>query len=347
MGALLFILLLFLGLLISTIGSIIGIVDAFRVSTLWGLLSFFIPFALLVFCIKFWNERKWARNALITMLGGLGMVLLSFLGGGLSVFNTVNSANDEFEDFTVEELPAEDGPVGGEPTAPGAEGEAVEVPAEGDDELFEEAMLPGLPTAAEIARAELLPSTDPNERIKEIDSERSNPYALVTIPPPPPPTPPAPPPTTTPPPGALPQPPAPNGNGGNNVQPPDGQGQPGGTDPTAPLPELPEPTVTASKVEISGIAAVDGESFVIVRAPGEPTSRYVRVGDRLSNGAVLVKRIENRTGSSPLVVLEERGEEIALPVGANVGAPEAEATTEASQQPSRATVATLPIPNLN
>jgi len=45
--------------------------------------------------------------------------------------------------------------------------------------------------------------------------------------------------------------------------------------------------------------------------------------------------------------LEERGEEIALPVGANVGAPEAEATTEASQQPSRATVATLPIPNLN
>lgn len=347
MGALLFILLLFLGLLISTVGSIIGIVDAFRVSTLWGLLSFFVPFALLVFCIKFWNERKWARNALITMLGGLGMVLLSFLGGGLSVFNAFNSANDEFEDFTVEELPTEDVPVEGEPAVPGAEGEAVEVPTEEGGELFEEAMLPGLPTAAEIARAELLPSTDPNERIKEIDSERSNPYALVTIPPPPPPTPPAPP-TTTPPPAALPQPPAPNGNGGNNVQPPGGQGQPGGPgpDPTAPLPELPDPTVTASQVEISGIAAVDGESFVIVRAPGEPTSRYVRVGDRLSNGAVLVKRIENRTGSSPLVVLEERGEEIALPVGANVGTPEAEATTEASQ-PSRATVATLPVPNLN
>ncbi len=169
MGALLFVLLLVLGLLVSTIGGVIGVVDAFRVSTLWGLLALFIPFALLVFCVKFWQDRKWARNALITMLSGLGMVLLSFLGGGFSVFNAVNSTDNDLEDFAVEELPADGIP--GEDGNPGAiaEGEAVEVPAAGENELFEEAMLPGLPTAAEIARAELLPSTNPNERLQEIE----------------------------------------------------------------------------------------------------------------------------------------------------------------------------------
>jgi hypothetical protein len=336
MGA--FAVLFLLGILIACIGSIIGIVDAFRESTLWGVLALLVPFALLVFCIKFWNQRKWARNSLIMGLIGFGVTLLSLPMGGLALLRAGNDVDQDLEDFTFEE-----GPVDPEAQADGE----VEIPAEGeDDELFKEAMLPGLPTAAEIARAELLPSTDPNERLKEIDSERADPYAIVTLPPPPPRTPPAPaagsgnngqtaspnagsPPTTTP--------------NGNNQGPGPNNGGTGETAPR-PLPELPEPTVVASQVEISGVATVNGDTYVIVKAPGEPTSRYVKVGDRLSNGAVLVKRIENRLSGSPVVVLEERGEEIALPVGANVGVAE---EPTAAQPVSTNSIATLPIPNLN
>jgi hypothetical protein len=362
MGALVFLLLFFLGLLISTVGSVIGVVDAFRESTLWGVLALLVPFALLVFCIKFWRERKWARIGLITSLVGLGMSLISIpLMGGLAFLTARNSIEEELEDFTVEEVPVD---PGAQPEV--AEDGTVEVPAEGEQaaegeeaELFEEAMLPGLPTAAEIARAELLPSTDPNERLREIEGERSDPYAIVTLPPPPPPTPPAPP---SPPgggAGALPQP----GGAGAPTQTAPGAGQPGGpggvpgaagqngtnggpgqAQPNQPLPELPEPTVVASQVQVSGVAAVNGEKYAIVKAPDEPTSRYVRVGDRISNGTVLVKRIETRPGASPIVVFEERGEEIALPVGSNLATPEEEPT--AAQAAPSSPIATLPIPNL-
>jgi len=356
MGALVFLLLFFLGLLISTVGSVIGIVDAFRVSALWGVLALFVPFALLVFCIKFWNQRKWARNGLIIGLSGLGLSLISLLlGGGITTLMARNAVGD-LEDFSVEEVPTDPN------TQPEVgEGEAVEVPAEDPEgadeeaELFEEAMLPGLPTAAEIARAELLPSTDPNERIKEIESQRADPYAIVTVPPPAPPAPPAP---ASPPGGGqttVPQPtttaanpPTAPANGGG-TQGPGGVGTapgapPGAGRPSEPLPDLPEPTVVASQVEVSGVASINGEKYAIVKAPGEPTSRYVKVGDRLSNGTVLVKRIESRPGGSPMVVFEERGEEIALPVGANVGAPDEPATEQAS---TSSPIATLPIPSLN
>jgi len=359
MGALVFTLLFLLGVLVATVGGIIGVVDAFRVSTLWGVLALLVPFALLVFCIKFWRERKWARNSLLMSLGGIAaMVLAVPLGGGIGALTNRNAgdldtATDQGSgDFTIEEPPSDvDGAAVDPATEP--QDDTAEVPAEGgggtgeEAELFEEAMLPGLPTAAEIARAELLPSTDPNERFNEIERERSDPYAFVPIPPPPPPTPPAPEnggngqpgagnnlPTPTNQPGAGATAPAvPTGPGGGQVTAPGGGGAapggggaaPGGgtqPSPNEPLPELPEPTVVASQVQITGIADVDGRSYAIIKAPNEPTSRYVQVGDRIANGAVLVKRIENRAGTAPIVVLEERGEEIALPVGANMGAPE-------------------------
>ncbi|MBE7382944.1 MAG: hypothetical protein F6J95_016200 [Leptolyngbya sp. SIO1E4] len=195
---------------------------------------------------------------------------------------------------------------------------------EEDGELFKEAMLPGLPSAAEIALAELLPSTDPNERLKEIEQDRPDPYAYVPVPPPPAAAPPAP--EDVPSPGAQ----------GNNDDAQDNEGVPpaaGEPVPLQPLPALPEPTVVASQVQISGVAQVNGEIYAIVKAPGEPTSRYVKVGDLLSNGAVLVKRIETRPGNDPVVVLEERGVEIALPVGSGTGAPEEETAFQSPPAP--------------
>lgn len=80
------------------------------------------------------------------------------------------------------------------------------------------------------------------------------------------------------------------------------------------LPALPDPAL-AREVTITGVIEVAGVPQVILQAPGEPTSRYVRVGDYLSNGQVLVKRVEMNFGSVPVVVLEQFGVEVSRGVG--------------------------------
>ncbi|MEM7772812.1 MAG: hypothetical protein AAF327_20165 [Cyanobacteria bacterium P01_A01_bin.37] len=59
-----------IGLGLSLTGGVIGIVQAFQTSAVWGLLYLFVPFASLVFVVKFWN-RKWVRNSLFLALGGV------------------------------------------------------------------------------------------------------------------------------------------------------------------------------------------------------------------------------------------------------------------------------------
>lgn len=80
------------------------------------------------------------------------------------------------------------------------------------------------------------------------------------------------------------------------------------------LPPLPEPTL-ARAVEVSGVVVVGGVAEAIVKAPNEATSRYVRAGQRLSNGQILVKRIEVNGGSDPVVILEQNGIEVSRAVG--------------------------------
>ncbi|MBL1175645.1 hypothetical protein [Pantanalinema sp. GBBB05] len=89
----------------------------------------------------------------------------------------------------------------------------------------------------------------------------------------------------------------------------------GGNSPNvAALPPKPATTL-ADGVEVSGVVNINGVPQAIVKAPNEETSRYVGVGQRLSNGRVLVKRIEMNNGSEPVVVLEENGVEVAKAVG--------------------------------
>ena len=71
----------------------------------------------------------------------------------------------------------------------------------------------------------------------------------------------------------------------------------------------------ARAVEVSGVVVVDGVAEAIVKAPNEATSRYVRAGQRLSNGQILVKRIEVNGGSDPIVILEQNGVEVSRAVG--------------------------------
>ena len=80
------------------------------------------------------------------------------------------------------------------------------------------------------------------------------------------------------------------------------------------LPPAPR-TDLANAVAVTGVVQVGNETEAIVQVPNEPTSRYVRVGQRLSNGQVLVKRIEVNQGSVPVVILEQYGTEVPKAVG--------------------------------
>ncbi len=70
----------------------------------------------------------------------------------------------------------------------------------------------------------------------------------------------------------------------------------------------------AENVLITGFIELGDRIKLILQAPEEASSRYVEVGQYVSNGKVLVKRIE--TGfPTPLVVLEESGIEVTKAIG--------------------------------
>lgn len=256
----------------------------------------------------------------------LGLVSVSL--GGCNVFSGFFGGGE----------PAEEEPV------------VVKVPAkpeESPDETFEEPMVPSALDAAAIASAELIQSTNPAERVEQFQKKQQDPYATLPVPPKPPAAPPATAPGT--------------GNGGTTTTSNNGGGgggNGGGSNPTGngtatgnngtsgesgtiqPLPELPK-AETASAVAVTGVVKVGNETYAIVQAPGEPTSRYVKAGQRLSNGRILVKRIETR-GSEPVVVLEENGIEVALEVGSG-GTPEAPADGPADSAPAAAIALPQPV----
>jgi hypothetical protein len=62
------------------------------------------------------------------------------------------------------------------------------------------------------------------------------------------------------------------------------------------------------------VITVGSTPQAIVVSPGG-TTQHVGVGQRISNGRVLVKRIENNYGTEPIVILEENGVEVAKGIG--------------------------------
>lgn len=77
----------------------------------------------------------------------------------------------------------------------------------------------------------------------------------------------------------------------------------------------PDPT-EAKSINVTGIMDMAGTSYAIVNVPGEPTSRYVKVGQRLANNRVLVKRIESL--GTPTVVFQQFNVEVPRQVGQQV-----------------------------
>ena len=203
---------------------------------------------------------------------------------------------------------------------------------------------------------DLISSTDPNQRVRVVQSDRPDPFALISttpsvqIPPPPQIEQLAPPPapassqaagqnrTTT---AAGQQPAQSSSQNGQNRSPSNRRSAP--AKPIAPPPPQPE---LAKAVKVTGVVQVGSTLYAIVNAPNEPSSRYVQAGQSLSNGQVRVRRIETN-GAEPKVVLEQFGIEVVRAVGeggapaAAAGAPAASPAPNALPNASPA-AATLP-----
>lgn len=164
----------------------------------------------------------------------------------------------------------------------------------------------------------LIPSTSPDQRRTTIIQGRQDPFALIAVQPtvnvkPAPPKPPSV--STTPrqsvPSGSTKSTKSTTSTTSKNL--PNGIKSPTSGIPSLP-PKAPEPEL-AKAVEITGVIDIGGVPQIIVKAPDEQFSRYVQPGQYLSNGQVLVKRIEMNQGSTPVVVLEELGMEVYKEVG--------------------------------
>lgn len=78
----------------------------------------------------------------------------------------------------------------------------------------------------------------------------------------------------------------------------------------------PPPSIEIAKaISVTGVMQVGDQTRVILKAPTEPTSRYVSVGQTIANGQVLVKRVKFNVGSEPIVIFEQNGVEVAVEVG--------------------------------
>jgi hypothetical protein len=165
--------------------------------------------------------------------------------------------------------------------------------------------------AVSSAAAGLIQSTNVNQRTKQVQQGRPDPFAgLFAIPKPipkpvvvakPKPIP------------RLPQPPV--------VRAPQPVIKPVPL-PTPPAPVEPPETDLAKGVSVLGVVEIANQYQAIVKVPNEATSRYVSEGQRLSDGEVLVKRIEMSSGSEPIVILEQNGIEVTRAVGQEPAQPD-------------------------
>jgi hypothetical protein len=180
-----------------------------------------------------------------------------------------------------------------------------------------------------ILPADLISSTNPDQRLRSIQSARPDPFSLVPTSP-----------SVT-----ITREVRASGNGqspgsavgssggsggssggGGSTRP----GRPSGTQAMLPqlipalpdIPRLPRPLPAslapqpelARAVSVSGVVQIGSIVYAIVDAPDEPSSRYVQVGQRLSNGEIIVRRID-MNGSDSSVILEQAGMQVVRRVG--------------------------------
>ena len=103
----------------------------------------------------------------------------------------------------------------------------------------------------------------------------------------------------------------------------------------APPPPPPD-TRAAQGTQVTGTIEISGKLFAILTPADDPTSRYVQAGQLISNGRVLVKRIDTNS-EPPIVVLQQNGVEVFRAVGQVVAA-----STDTTQTTTTQPLITLP-----
>lgn len=284
------------------------------------------------------------QRLLLILLITTGAVSLS----GCGFFNRGDSDEVAVEDLTI---PAEQAPQ----TVQTADGQLPNLPeGEGSDGV----VVAASPNSPTVVARDLIQSTDPNERTIGVERTRSDPFAGLTIP------------------LVPPQPievEGANKAGGraatrsqaasvNNSGSSAAAATPNSATPLerpsvaevrrvessrpeiAALPEIPQPT-TAKAVRVSGVIQIGGAPYAIIKAPDE-IERYVRQGERVAGGRVLVKRID--TGSAePRVILVENGIEVeSFVTAADVPAEEVPAAQPADTVSTISTLPELPSPGI-
>ncbi|MBE9061997.1 hypothetical protein [cf. Phormidesmis sp. LEGE 11477] len=239
-----------------------------------------------------------------------------------------------------------------ERVAEAGQGVASALDGTADNEAFEDPTIDAPP----IVTADLIQSTDPSARAQKVSRSRTDPFATLPIP-------------LAPELAELPERTraSANNTGRNNAGSSNANNSSGSSAPSSPtppavrvqeeplvepspvveLPSIPQPVV-APTVAVSGVIQLGGTPYAIVRAGNEP-ERYVRVGDRIGNGSVRVKRIDT-LAYEPKVIFEENGIEVARPVSSAETAADA-APAEDADEPvaafpasSSSSVAALPTP---
>ena len=255
--------------------------------------------------------------------------MLAVVTGGCGVFT-------EGEEQSTTSSPIAEAPT----SAPSPSPTVSQTPATSQEQ-------PTVEKPIEVATAsELIHSTNPEQRVRELEKEgnqKEDPFNVLTLtpivertvdsaPPKPGSTPPKPGPT-----------PPNNGDSVDNRTDDGDDLRPDATVAIAPLavPEIPtleppptlgqlpiaispavaysgpppiSPPNTARAIEVTGVIQLSSGAKAIVKAPNEQ-SRYVGEGDRLANGAVLVKHIKTNLSADPVVILEENGTEVSRVVG--------------------------------
>ncbi len=74
-------------------------------------------------------------------------------------------------------------------------------------------------------------------------------------------------------------------------------------------------TSLADAVQITGVVQIGGKAIAIIQSPQEGTARYVKPGDYIANGSVLLKRIIMSKTGEPTIVLQQNGVEVTKSVG--------------------------------
>lgn len=179
-----------------------------------------------------------------------------------------------------------------------------------------------------ITNTGLIPSTNPAERVEIIQKGRTDPFSLIAVQPS----------VQVAPSPAIDSTEASSNNSSatsktNNIptekNQKTGSKQPNVTVPPSEIKKKPEPEIMARQVEVMGVIDMNGVAKAIIKAPLEPSSRYVEANQSLSGGRIIVKQINpGNLDLEPRVILEDiaTGVEIVKLIGELPPTPETDKT---------------------